>query len=73
MHNINYALLLSGIVSTLIGYPIDTVKVLQQVTNNTIEKTVRDIYIQDKASEKKFNLNINSTTKQNLIFIKCNR
>lgn len=52
MHNIYYTLLLSGIVSTLIGYPIDTVKVLQQVTNNTVEKTVRDIYIQDKASEK---------------------
>lgn len=56
MHNtiyLYYTFLLLGIVSTLIGHPIDTVKVVQQVTNNTVKTTVRDIYHQDKASEKK--------------------
>ncbi|XP_022173686.1 solute carrier family 25 member 45-like [Myzus persicae] len=38
----------AGIVSTLIGHPIDTVKVVQQVTNNNVKTTIKDIYIQDK-------------------------
>ncbi|CAI6359216.1 unnamed protein product [Macrosiphum euphorbiae] len=38
----------AGIVSTLIGHPIDTVKVIQQVNNSTVKTTVKDIYHQDK-------------------------
>jgi len=49
-NNIHHTFLFSGIVSTLIGHPIDTVKVVQQVTNSTVKTTVRDIYHQDKAS-----------------------
>jgi len=48
-----YTILFTGIVSTLVGHPMDTVKVVQQVTNNTVIKTIGDIYSQDKASRKK--------------------
>jgi len=36
-----------------VGHPIDTIKVVQQVTNDNVKKTIKDIYNQDKANKNK--------------------
>lgn len=44
--------LFTGIVSTFVGHPMDTIKVVQQVTNTSVLKATRNIYNKDKASDR---------------------
>lgn len=41
----------SGIVSTCVGHPMDTVRVIQQVTNTKTIKATRLVYEQNGVSE----------------------
>lgn len=43
--------MLTGIVSTTVGHPIDTIRVIQQVTNTSTMEAMQKLYTKDKVSK----------------------